>query len=54
VPLSVLFVWCFVHFSCKKNNELDTADNAKLYLRIVQVDTDGTSKTSKTVVVVKK
>lgn len=52
--LSVLLVWSMVLFSCRKNIAPDTGDRAKLYLRMVQVDKDGTSKISKTVVVVNK
>ncbi|GAB3432202.1 exo-alpha-sialidase [Niabella aquatica] len=52
--LSVLLVWSMVPFSCRKNIAPDIGDRAKLYLRMVQVDKDGTSKISKTVVVVNK
>jgi|GEM_PF-462644 len=54
VPLSLLFICSLVHFSCKRNSLLSVEEPSKLYLRITQVNENGSSGASETVLVVNK
>ncbi|WP_346237617.1 choice-of-anchor Q domain-containing protein [Niabella insulamsoli] len=54
IAVGCLFVVIALFFSCQKSERYDDAIPEKLFIRIAQVDKDGTKKYSKTVSVIKK